>query len=536
MRAIILFAALACPVATDLSAQTTEARDSAVHVLNRLAYGPLPGQVDDVARAGVIRWIDRQLDPGAIADDDVDDIVRRSALLRYDQTELATLFVEAQRRRSALQRQGLSETEIRREMGMAGGVEPRRVLPELQRLHVTRAVSSERQLNEVMVDFWVNHFNVYAAKGLDRFLIASHVEDVIRPRALGKFEEILIASARSPAMLFYLDNAQSVMAGSRPPELERMMARAERRGGLSPEQRQRLERRLPRGLNENYARELLELHTLGVDGGYDQRDVQEVARILTGWSVSRPQEGAEFRFHAWAHDRGEKTVLGKVFPAGRGQDEGIDLLRFLATHPATQHHLAHKLCERFVADEAPDGCVDAAVRAWRRTDGDIRQVVRAIVTSPEFWSPTARRAKTKTPLEFVVSAVRATGGQPDSTPRLANAVRRLGQPLFLESAPTGYPETQEEWVNSGALFNRMNLAMAIAAGRLPGVIYPAEDPFSADDVEELLGRINALVFGGTLSQRTSTIVAAEVADLTDPTQRRIMALGLTLGGPDFQRQ
>ncbi len=538
MRSVVLLGILACGiVGAPLAAQSVEARDSALHALNRLANGARPGELEAVARSGVLRWIEQQLNPAAIADDDIDRIVRRSFLSRYDQRELATSFVETQRRRTALQRQGLSQEEIRREMGPSmGGADLRRVIPELQRLHVARAVLSERQLNEVMVDFWTNHFNVFAAKGWGRFLIVSHVEDVIRPRALGKFEELLIATARSPAMLFYLDNVQSVMAGARPPEIDRAMARAARRGGLSTEQRERLERRLPRGLNENYARELLELHTLGVDGGYTQHDVQEVARVLTGWSISRPQEGAGFRFHTWAHDRGEKTVLGKTFAPGRGEEEGIELLRFLASHPSTRRHLSYKLCERLVADVAPDGCVDTAVRAWRRTDGDIREVVRAIVLSPDFWSPATRSAKTKTPLEFVVSAVRATGARPDSTPRLSNAVRRLGQPLFLESAPTGYPETQEDWVNSGALLNRMNLALAIAARRLPGLSAPVEDPFPAGDVEQLLDGIDASLFGGSLSERTRAVIAAQVAGVDDPRQTRIMVLGLALGGPDFQRQ
>ena len=540
-RPLMAFVSLALGLAPGgvVVAQTAAARDSALHALNRLAYGPRPGEVDAIAASGVVRWIDAQLDPERIADNELERLVAASTLSHYGGADLARQFAADRERRAQLRQQGLDEDAMRREMAQRDASEanaPRRVVAELQRLHVLRAVRSERQLYEIMVDFWINHFNVFAGKGLDRFLIVSHVEDVIRPLALGKFEDLLAATARSPAMLFYLDNAQSVSPGARPPELERAMARGGRRGPLSAEQRERLEQRLPRGLNENYARELLELHTLGVDGGYSQRDVQEVARILTGWSIARPQQGAGFQFNEWAHDRGEKTVLGTVFPAGRGEDEGVELLRILAAHPATRRHLSHKLCERLVADEAPDGCVDAAVYAWQRSDGDIREVVRAIVHTPDFWTPVFRRGKTKTPLEFVASAVRAVGAQPDTTPRVAQVVARLGQPLFLQSAPTGYAETHDEWVNSGALLNRMNVAVGLAAGRLPGLTFDPDALFPSGEASAVLDRIDALVFGGALSQRTRQVILAEVADITDPRSARAMSLGLALGGPDFQRQ
>src|SRR5204862_6396865 len=216
-----------------------------------------------------------------------------------------------------------------------------------------------------MVDFWTNHFNVFVGKGADRFLLPSYIDEAIRPRALGSFEDLLIATARSPAMLFYLDNAQSVAPGSSPP-----------RPFMSPFRRRRFgineTRRQPTGINENYARELLELHPLGVDGGYTQQDVINVARIFTGWSVRRPQQGGDFEFHDWAHDYGEKVVMGVMFPAGRGRDEGVRLLKLLANYPATMHHVSRRLCQRFVNDDPPDGCVDDAVTAWKRSDGDIR--------------------------------------------------------------------------------------------------------------------------------------------------------------------
>lgn len=520
-----------------LAAQSRTALDSAFHALNRLAYGPRPGDVEAVARGGVMAWIESQLRPERLADDSLREIEHRFTLLAPPRAELARQYVELQQARARLARSGMSEQDARRALQARMASEPggarRRPGPVLQQLHLTRAVYSQRQLYEVLVDFWVNHFNVHQGKGLDRILMPAYLEETIRPHALGSFEELLIATAQSPAMLFYLDNHQSVAPGTTPPNLERA-ARSRR---MTDEQRERIMARVPRGINENYARELLELHTLGVDGGYSQQDVQEVARMLTGWSIARPRDGAGFRFNEWAHDRGEKVVLGRTFPAGGGMDEGVALLRFLAQHPATRRHVSHKLCERLVADDAPDGCVDAAVRAWERTGGDIREVVRAIVRSPEFWSPAARAAKTKTPLEFVVSAVRAVGGRPDSTPRLAGLVARLGQPIFLQPLPTGYPETQEDWVNSGALLSRMNVAMQLAAGRAAGVAVDLDAHFAADlGAEALIARIDSVIFAGTLSARTREVIAEQVAGLSNPVEVRALAIGLALGGPGFQRQ
>jgi uncharacterized protein (DUF1800 family) len=294
--------------------------------------------------------------------------------------------------------------------------------------------------------------------------------------------------------------------------------------------------RAPRGINENYARELLELHTLGVDGGYTQQDVIGVARIFTGWSIDRPQQGAGFAFHEWAHDRGAKHVLGLRFQGG-GMEEGIRLLKLLAGQHATMHHVSRKLCARFVSDEPPDGCVDAAVEAWHHTNGDIRAVLRAIFTSPDFWAPQAVRAKVKTPLEFVVSAVRATGAEPDSTLRLAQVVGRLGQPLYLQPAPTGYPETQAQWVNSGALLGRMNAAVALAAGRLPGATVNLDDIVSATgDHAALVDAVNARLLSGTMSAHTRAVILAQLADVNYPLQARTLAVGLALGGPEFQKQ
>ena len=351
-------------------------------------------------------------------------------------------------------------------------------------------------------------------------------------------------------MLVYLDNAQSIAPGSVPPFERRVRQEPRRRRrGLDrfPDSAMAtLRARMPTGLNENYARELLELHTMGVDGGYTQQDVVNVARILTGWSIRRPlgesggpdrRAAGGYRFNEWAHDRGRKIVLGAEFPAGGGEDEGLRLLTMLASHAATMHFVSAKLCARFVNDVPPDGCVDAAVAAWRHSGGDVRSILRALVRSAEFWAPANIGTKVKTPFEFVVSAVRALGGIPSSNPALALAVGRLGQPLYLQSAPTGYPETQADWVNSGALLARMNFAVALAAGRLPGVAIdldrvapPTSDP------ETLIRSIDREILGGRMNPNTHAVILREIGSEGSPAGARALAIGLALGAPEFQRQ
>ena len=486
-------------------------RDSAFHALNRLAYGARPGEADSVARFGVMRWLERQLDPSHISDEYVAEREREFKILDYDRADLAGRYRNAIRERQRMQREATARGDTMQARPGAGPMREFRELGgQLQQLAIVRAALSERQLREVMVDFWTNHFNVFVGKGADRFLLPSYIEETIRPRALGRFEDLLIATAESPAMLFYLDNAQSVAPGSQPPRMRRFESN-----------------RMPLGINENYARELLELHTLGVDGGYTQQDIIEVARIFTGWSIEPPERGSGFVFRDWAHDRGAKHVFGLTFNDD-GKDEGIRLLKFLASRHATMHHVSAKLCARLVADEPPDGCIDAAVAAWQKTHGDIRDVLRAIFTSPDFWSVQAVRSKVKTPFEFVVSAVRATGVEPDDTPRLAQLVARLGEPLYQQPAPTGYAETEAHWVNSGALLARMNAALAIAreCASIPAL----------DDHTQLVDAIDQQLLGGTMSAHTKTVILEQLRDITDPLQARALAVGLALGGPDFQKQ
>lgn len=512
---ILLVLALPCG-APRLAAQAPASpRDSALHALNRLAFGPAPGQVEAVAKEGVLRWIDRQLQDHRGRDPVADARRDEFPLLAMSREELGARFAE-RLRALAKQRDSLqpsAQPPIR--------PSARHLAGNLPQWAVVRATVADRQLAEVMTDFWYNHFNVNAEKGAARFLVPDYLESVIRPRALGRFDELLLATAQSSAMLFYLDNVQSVVQG--------FMPRV-----AFPE---RLAARRPTGLNENYARELLELHTLGVDGGYTQKDVTEAARILTGWTMQPPRQGGGFTFRARAHDPGAKQVLGVAFPAGHGQDEGERLLRLLAAHPATMHHVSAKLCVRLVSDEPSDECIDDAVRAWQRSGGEIREVLRAIVRSDAFWAPAARGGKVKSPYEFVVSAVRAVGGLPDSTPALGQAVARLGQPLFRQASPAGYPETQEEWVNSGALLARMNFAVALAAGRIPGVRVDLDRiaPPTADHAR-LLDAVDRHCLAGTMGERTRATILRELADVHDPVQARALAVGLALGGPDFQRQ
>lgn len=522
------------------------ALDSAVHVLNRLAYGGRPGQAAALANTGVRPWIEDQLrtDPAA-ADPGTRAGLTRFSLFRHDTRDLAGAYRDMVAARADRQRRD-SSTSPNRPDPTPAGRNFRMLVGQLPAIATYRAARAEHQLVEVLADFWTNHFNVFLNKNLVPVYLPEYLERVIRPRVFGTFEALLVATARSPAMLLYLDNAQSVAPGTEPPQLARLrqLQRSPRRAAArrpgADSALARLMERMPTGVNENYARELLELHTLGVDGGYTQADVVDVARLLTGWSVERGgvrREPGGFIFNAWAHDNGRKVVLDSVFPAGGSEEEGLRLLHILANHPATIHHLSAKLCARLVADEPPDGCVDDAARAWRATGGNLREVVRAIVSSPDFWAPANRLTKIKTPLEFVMSAARALDADPDTTRALAGAVARLGQPLLQQSAPTGYPEAQEDWVNSGALLARMNFAVALAAGRIPGVAVDLDNIVPiARDAAALVAAVDRAILAGRMTDHTRATIEREVARVADPHAARALAVGLALGGPEFQRQ
>ena len=445
------------------------------HVLNRLAFGARPGDVERVRAIGVDRWIAMQLQPSHVRDTVAERIVAALPTLTMSSTELFDHYPTPQVVRARAERSKMTREDSMELRQIAQ--ESRRVLAEMQVAKVARAIASERQLEEVMVDFWDNHFTVFAGKGPERYFIASYEREAIRPHALGKFRTLLGAVAKSPAMLFYLDNWQSSVEETRPSlecgmrtaDCEQRRLQNRRRSIRNPNSVGALRAaRIRRGLNENYARELLELHTLGVDGGYTQDDILNVARAFTGWTLEQPRRGGGFVFRPVMHDAGEKIVLGHRLPSGRGIEDGEQVLDIIARHPSTARFIATKVATRFVSDDPPSSLIDRAAETFARTDGDIREVVRTIVTSPEFFASSAYRAKVKSPFELVVSALRAINATPDMTPRTAQVVARLGQPLFLHQAPNGWPEKGDAWINTGAILNRINFGLALAGGALPG--------------------------------------------------------------------
>jgi uncharacterized protein (DUF1800 family) len=448
-----------------------------IHALNRLGYGPRPGDVEKVRAMGLERWTLQQLHPDRIPDPAVatrlaalrtirlstGELLKRYDIPREAKREIAAKRAEMENASDEEMRAARREFIQKYRSQMDGT--PQEVVQELQSAKILRAVYSERQLDEVLVDFWLNHFNVFAGKGPVKFMVGEYEREVIRPRGWGKFEDLLRATAESPAMLFYLDNWLSADPN------------APLRGFRGQGRK--------RGLNENYAREIMELHTLGVDGGYTQKDVTEVARCFTGWTMRNPRErdAPQFLFNERIHDRGEKRVLGhRVFTKGGGKNEGDEVIHLLATHPSTARFISYKLARRFVADEPPPALVDRAAETFRKTNGDIRAVVKTIVTSPEFTSPAARAAKIKTPLEFVVSAVRASGADVDDARVLAQRLATMGMPLYQQQPPTGYQDTADAWVSTSGLLARLNLALELTGGKVRGV---AVDPAAAISAQTL---------------------------------------------------
>ncbi|HEU4937225.1 MAG TPA: DUF1800 domain-containing protein [Vicinamibacterales bacterium] len=523
-----------------------------VHVLNRLGFGAMPGDVDRVRRMGLEKYIDQQLRPETIPDQGMTARLTSLDTLTLNSRELAEdYFMPAQMaQRRARQNAAAQPTESatgKREARTPEHAQmmqaQRQVFADLAQQKILRAIYSERQLNEVLVDFWFNHFNVFAGKGLTRNYLTEYERDAIRPHVLGKFRDLLEATAKSPAMLFYLDNWQSAApegariaapnTGHRAiPSNPRRPFRRPGQIGTLPRQRTvadlppNAQNRKPRGLNENYARELMELHTLGVDGGYTQKDVQEIARAFTGWTIANPRQGGGFVFDPRMHDDGEKIVLGHKIKASGGEHDGKEVLDILASHPSTARFIATKLARRFVADEPPPSLVDRAAQRFRDTKGDLREVVRTILTSREFFAPEAYRAKVKTPFEFVASAARATAADSLNAMPLVQAMRELGMPLYQCQPPTGYADRAEAWVNTGALLNRMNFAVALTEGRVRGA--RAAQPSRGQSVELARDEIVDEVLAGDLSSSTRETVAKA--------SRPSQAVALLLGSPEFQRR
>jgi uncharacterized protein (DUF1800 family) len=559
MRAVLRFASAAAAVALVVTAAgspgSASQKDSGVpqkpddrtivHVLNRLGFGAAPGDVERVRADGLTHYIDSQLQPARIDDSAAVARLAAFATLSKSTAEMARdYYLPAQTIRRDVQRQqaaqepaapdqammapgnGAAKQNNLREMMTPEQVEivrkERDALGELMQAKILRAAYSERQLEEVLVDFWFNHFNVFSGKGQVRVYLNEYERDAIRPHVLGTFRELLQATAGSPAMLFYLDNWQSSA-----PDGAATSAMRRRNGRVNAQTPRRRG-----GLNENYARELMELHTLGVEGGYTQKDVQEVARAFTGWTIANPRLGGSFKFEPRMHDDGEKVVLGHRIKPGGGQKDGEQVLNLLASHPSTAKFIATKLARRFVADEPPPALVERAARRFRDTGGNIREVVRTIVTSPEFFAPEAYRAKIKTPFEFVVSAVRATGTEIASAMPLVAAVRNLGMPLYGCQPPTGYADKAEAWVNSGALLNRMNFALSLTSSQQSKRQRGGAGPRAMRGNVGAPSVASEALVASALAGELSGATAATVAKATTPSQ----ALALVLGSPEFQRR
>jgi uncharacterized protein (DUF1800 family) len=535
-------AATAAPTASlratiALPASTLSEDQRIIHVLNRLGYGARPGDLERVKQIGLAAYVDRQLDPGRIPDDRLEASLRAFPALTMSVPELLRSYPEPDPKLLGKAQSGEMSREEMRQMAPLER-RPARITAELQAAKLTRAVLSERQLQEVMVDFWFNHFNVDARKGAVKWMVADYERTAVRPHALGKFRDLLLATARHPAMLFYLDNWMSTKAD--------LVVRT------GPQRGRQM------GLNENYAREIMELHTLGVDGGYTQQDVIDVARAFTGWSIDRPREHGITVFRLPAHDQGEKHILGHVLPPGGGEQDGVRVIDILSRHPSTARFIATKLARRFVSDDPPPALVERAAKTFRDTDGDIRKVMVTIISSPEFFSGEAYRAKIKTPLEIVASSVRvfdgeltppaAAGGPPPGGGfALAQQVGKLGEPLYQQQPPTGYPDVAEAWVNTGALLNRMNFALGLTANRVPGVrVDLARVVGSADRrrPERVLDVLLGSVLQGQATSETRRVLAAQLdnpeitrATMDDRTNTDIEKLAaLVLGSPEFQRR
>lgn len=504
-------------------------RQAAAHLLSRFTYGAMPGQVDAVVRQGLENWFLQQL-AADLPDDSLDQCLGRYDALQLTNEQVVSSYPRAGQLTRMAIRDGVVNKDsvktdrkeyreiIRSYMQQKGYKPEQELFRQFICQKVLRAAYSRNQLQEVMTDFWFNHFNVSITKNDCAEFIPAYERDVIRPGALGHFDVLLEKTAKSPAMLYYLDNFSSsspLPEGQDDPGSRVVEAAALGQGDTALAIQVRQARR-NRGLNENYAREVMELHTLGVDGGYTQQDVTQAARVLTGWTVY-PMNAAgkgllnrysgdqlarrgfvhegDFLFNVNRHDKGEKKVLGQVFPAGGGYEEGVDLLELLAHHPSTARFIARKIAVRFVSDDPPQALIDKMAKTFLEKSGDIRQVLMTMVTAPEFWSPAAVREKTKSPFELAIGAVRslhATIGQPYS---LYTWVSRMGEKKYYYQAPTGFPDKGSYWINTGSLLNRMNFGLALAAGKVPGIaidlaaLNDGHEPESAQAALIVYGRI-----------------------------------------------
>ncbi|HSE21617.1 MAG TPA: DUF1800 domain-containing protein [Pyrinomonadaceae bacterium] len=614
-----------------------------IHVLNRLGFGARPGDLERVKSMGLENYIKQQLNPENIADTLAENKVASLTSINMTTAQLYEKYPQPGQLLRQLQARGVLPSDLAearenrtkansqtgemapaemtpaapankqaasnpqddpkyrqaiREYYLKNGLEqPQRIVTELQASRILRAVYSERQLQEVMVDFWSNHFNIFAGKGADRWLLPAYDRDTIRPNALGKFSTLLEATAKSPAMLFYLDNFQSVSPNANRPNQDRprrglaaLLGGANRRPqqqSAGQNQQRPAAAQARRGINENYARELMELHTLGVDGGYSQKDVQEVARCFTGWTIFQPRgagaakallgdaaknDAGTFYFNPRTHDEGEKVVLGHKIPAGGGMKDGLLVLDILAHHPATAKFIATKLARHFVSDEPSPKLIERIAAAFTRSDGDIRETLKAIFFSPEFNSPEAYRAKIKRPFELVVSAIRSLGADTNGGPGTHQWIARMGEPLYGFQTPNGYSDSAESWMNTGGLLERMNFGLALASNRVQGTrvdLQKLTAAHGATDKNQLMDQALKTILAGDISPETRNALLLQVdqpavvsvptapnraeqpeqmtAQLNGPRAQRprvdanvndpvTKTIGLILGTPEFQRQ
>jgi uncharacterized protein (DUF1800 family) len=573
--------------------------EQVLHALDRLTFGPRPGDVEIVKKMGVKKWIDLQLHPEKIAENPAleaklapletlrmtqgdteasyptpqmirqvaqgrqplpDDPVTRAAVerqvrrfkIKKDEKDadpmvpvvpLDKLLTQAQIKTlrngkseekkevlASIPQEQVDDVVIAMPQGLRGQLmpfapeglrrkfmlsnAPQQVIAfDLSEGKLYRAIMSNRQLQEQMVDFWYNHFNVFLDKGNDRYMVPSYEREAIQPHVFGHFRELLEATATAPAMLFYLDNWQSVA-----PDVARRG-----RGGKQT-----------RGLNENYGRELLELHTLGVDGGYTQKDVTEVARCFTGWTIKNPQGGSTFTYNDRVHDKGEKIVLGVTIPAGGGKDDAEKVLDILAKHPSTARFISKKLAQRFVADNPPQELIDRMAKTFLDSNGDIRAVMNTMFTSKEFLSQGAYQSKVKTPFEMIVSSIRATGAEVDYAFPLEDRLKRLGQPLYLKLEPTGYSNANAEWINSAALLERMNFALDLTQNKVQGTKVD-QKRFNEDPTHTA----RLMLFTNPTAPTREAIdkaIADQKAKNPKAAPSPALVAGLVIGSPDFQRR
>jgi|HubBroStandDraft_2_1064218.scaffolds.fasta_scaffold01317_6 uncharacterized protein (DUF1800 family) len=566
--------------------------EAILHAMNRLAYGPRPGDVEQIRQTGLEKWIEQQLHPETINDADLNLRLERYPTLAMSSKHLLEEFprpdqnakqqgltkeqAKQQYEDQLKAKQQTAESQIivtgndnldKAQQQLAKLQGPNRIIAELSMAKVDRAVYSNRQLQAVMEDFWFNHFNVFANKGDDKWFLTAYERDTIRPHAMGKFSDLLLGTAKSPAMLFFLDNHLSAdPAAVARMEAEKNFRRARYQGafaggsmptpgtfpgpatsGPPPASNAAAAKKSDRGLNENYGREVMELHTVGVDAGYTQQDVIQMAECLTGWTIHEPRKDPQFFFDEKIHAQGKKVVMGRTFNYG-GEKDGEEALKMLASQPATARFISTELARHFVSDNPPSSLIDRMAKSFTSSGGDIRVVLKTMIYSPEFWSREAYRSKVKTPFELVASTSRALNAESTISLPLSQWVGRMGEPLYLCQPPIGYSDKAETWVNTGALLNRLNFALAFAGDKMGGAtvdLNPMLGEEASKDPSAALARSIQIFLDGQITPSTQATLEARLKDpqilqarLDDPVKQvnEGLIVGLVLGTPEFQRR